>query len=223
MSVTTAILLCVAVAVDSVIIVDWVSPQAYSKNWVTFDPRVGSLNEFLSAWAPSTTKRNEHPWIYVKSPATNGSVPVADISGLQRGCRQLMAMGAFTKGAVLALAVQHNVLTGKWMPYPVTAVVDTVWARLAREVHGGRLGIAIKVAPNADGHPETTNSGDRPGRQNINVYTKNFTDVADVAHVRQQLNALGITEPIGYKPDAYTYCGVYPGNEWGIDEEIYRA
>ena len=82
---------------------------------------------------------------------------------------------------------------------------------MAEGVVTGILGTTAKVAPK------------RPGFYNhvICVYTENYLDMDDVKRVREGLRQLGFTKKLQYKPDVFTYCGVYAKNQWGIPPTRY--
>lgn len=62
----------------------------------------------------------------------------------------------------------------------------------------------------------------------ICVYTKDFTDVADVRRVLLGLVEMGLVRAdmprgITYKCDAYTYLDIYGNNEFGLRASIYSS
>lgn len=83
--------------------------------------------------------------------------------------------------------------------------------QVAEGVTSGILGIAAKVAPKTPGNDLHVTC----------VYTKNYLDMDDVKRVRQGLRSLGFTKQLKYKPDAFTYCGVYAKNKWKMPASCY--
>lgn len=61
----------------------------------------------------------------------------------------------------------------------------------------------------------------------ICVYTHNYLDVADVERVQDALRAalppLRSRKRLLYKPDVFTYLGIYVGNEHGLRPTVYSA
>lgn len=73
----------------------------------------------------------------------------------------------------------------------------------------------------------TAGTGQSPTRL-ICVYTGDFTDLADVRRVLLGLAESGLVpadmlKEIKYKCDAYTYLGIYGGNEYGLRQSIWGS
>ena len=105
------------------------------------------------------------------------------------------------------------------MLFPHERDVNEVWRTVCEGVEAGRLGTGAKVA--------TAEIGRSPTRL-ICVYTGDFTDVADVGRVLLGLVELGLgpadmSREIMYKCDAYTYLGIYRGNEYGLSQSIWGS
>ncbi len=66
----------------------------------------------------------------------------------------------------------------------------------------------------------STAEKDEP-RHVICVYNENFTDNAEVRELESRLRAIGIRCTMQYKPDVFTYLGVYRGNEWNLRPVMY--
>jgi hypothetical protein len=115
-----------------------------------------------------------------------------------------------------------------------THEVDAIWYTVANATASNELGRAAKVAPR--GHE------DRQSRL-ICIYTKDFTDMNDVARVLSKLRDLGLVSMRGksiyykcgrfpacctpgsysYYLDAYTYLGLTSGNEYNIKASLYSS
>ena len=95
--------------------------------------------------------------------------------------------------------------------------VDLTWERIFRATITGNLGITTKVS--------SARGNGSMGDQNhvICVYSKDFTDEAGVMALEARLRGLGIRCRLVYKPDAFTYLGVYRRNEWGLSPVIYTS
>jgi len=105
----------------------------------------------------------------------------------------------FNVDAVDELAVKSGIRVGKWLVYRVRSEIDVVWEIIARATIDGDLGTSAKVSTNRQGND----------RHVICVYTADYLDLDDVNRVREKLDALGFTERLCYKPDIYTYLGIY--------------
>ncbi|KAF8866327.1 DUF1917-domain-containing protein [Acephala macrosclerotiorum] len=96
---------------------------------------------------------------------------------------------------ILGTAKTLHVTCGKWMLFRDSEHVNDTWAVVARATANNELGIAAKVAPD-DGQNKM---------RLICVYTKDFTDMADVSRVVHRMRELGLVEnQIWYK------CGELP-------------
>lgn len=113
------------------------------------------------------------------------------------------------------------------MLFPTVADVTSVWRAVAEAVVAGRLGTGAKVS--TAGEPGDDGNAGGPGSSStrlICVYTRDFTDVADVRRVLLALDAMGLVPrhgQINYKCDAYTYLGIYRDNEFQLPASIYRS
>ena len=76
--------------------------------------------------------------------------------------------------------------------------VNDVWAVVARATVDNDLGIAAKVA---------LDNGEDQRPRLMCIYTKDFSDRADVTRVVQKLKELGLIETRGSK--IYYKCGMY--------------
>ncbi|SPQ97776.1 unnamed protein product (mitochondrion) [Plasmodiophora brassicae] len=182
-----------------------------SPEWTIYDPfEYSSIDEFLKEYPPSRITTYQYAWIYVPSPEEE--IEPGNVKRLKREWDALDAKGKATESALLQLALKNRVLSGKWMIYRDRATIDQAWNPIAREVAAGRLGVAAKVSPYS---PGTKTKND------ICIYTASFANVTEIRELRQGLTRLGFTEPLEYKPDAFTLVGIYPGNKWGIPEGLY--
>lgn len=97
------------------------------------------------------------------------------------------------------LAQKSGILVGKWLIYRSNSEIDDVWKIIARATFDGGLGRSAKVS--------TAMQKNR--RHVICVYTENYLDLENVMRVREKLRLLGFTDRLCYKPDIYTYLGIY--------------
>ena len=97
------------------------------------------------------------------------------------------------------LAKKSGVLIGKWLIHRDKSEIDYVWKIIAKSTFKGELGTSAKVST----------AMKKSRRHVICVYTENYLDLEDVMRVREKLRQLGFTEELCYKPDIYTYLGIY--------------
>ncbi|XP_020380304.1 UPF0696 protein C11orf68 homolog isoform X2 [Rhincodon typus] len=194
--------------------------------WVVFDARKTPRAEFddwLDSNRPSRVFRHGDPchnaepvgWIAIYGP---GSLPAAergDCEGLQEDWERLQDSGRpVTFETVKELALNRRVLSGKWLMHLDTGFkVDHAWASIARAVLDSKLRSA-KVSPYC---PDTG------AKHVICVYGDDFTDESQVVGLDAAIRAAGIKCPLSYKPDAYTYLGLYRGNRWKLCPTIYES
>lgn len=97
------------------------------------------------------------------------------------------------------LAQESGILIGKWLIYRNSSEINAVWKTIAKSTINGELGISAKAG--------TAKQSKR--RHVICAYTSNYLDLVDVMRVREKLEELGFVEKLCYKPDIYTYLGIY--------------
>ncbi|TRY65487.1 hypothetical protein DNTS_021720 [Danionella cerebrum] len=190
--------------------------------WITFDARKTPRTEFAS-WLesnrPSLVSRYGDSetgpvgWIAVRAPQYSGSS--GDVEGLQESWETLLTSGrSVTFQTIRELALNHNVLYGKWLMHLETGFkVDRAWECIAKAVLDGKINSA-KVSPrNPIGDPKHV----------ICVYNPNFTDEDQVMCLDAAIRAAGVKCALYYKPDVYSYLGIYRNNRWKICPTIYES
>ncbi|XP_060463259.1 UPF0696 protein C11orf68 homolog isoform X1 [Panthera onca] len=192
--------------------------------WLVFDARTtpaAELDAWLAKYPPSQVTRygdpgspNSEPvgWIAAYG---QGYVPNSgDVQGLQAAWEVLQTSGRpVTPSTLRQLAITHHVLSGKWLIHLAPGFkLDHAWAGIARAVVEGRLQVA-KVSPRAR----------EGGRQVICVYTDDFTDRLGVLEADAAIRAAGIKCLLTYKPDVYTYLGIYRANRWHLCPTLYES
>lgn len=60
-------------------------------------------------------------------------------------------------------------------------------------------------------------------RHVICVYNQNFTDEEQVVRLDSAIRAAGVKCVLYYKPDVYTYLGIYRNNRWKLCPTIYES
>lgn len=152
-------------------------------------------------------------WISVIGPSHCPNV--GDVAGLQESWERLLSSGRpITFQTIKELALNHNVLTGKWLMHLDSGFkVDHAWECIARAVLDGRISSA-KVSPRDP-------SSD--AKHVICVYNQNFADEQQVMELDAAIRAVGVKCPLSYKPDVYTYLGIYRNNRWKLCPTIYES
>jgi len=92
---------------------------------------------------------------------------------------------------------------GKWLIFQEPDLVDASWKKVRDATVIGMLGISAKVST-AKPNPDS-----RDNRKVIYIYTKDWSDEADVMRAREKLRELGFTDRIGYKRNIETFAGEY--------------
>ena len=175
-----------------------------------------TLEAFLERAPPATTPPGVAHWLTVECPrgVLQHPVPYGDPPNIEALLQDWMALCARdTPSAehITFLAQKHALCSGAWVVPIGRALVNQGWAAVARATLAGRLGTFARCSTRSLG-------GDQ---HLLHVCTWSFLDAADVFRVRQAMAAVGVTYAVSYRPDIYNYLGVYQGNRWGIDVQMY--
>ncbi|KAJ0055899.1 hypothetical protein NL108_015318 [Boleophthalmus pectinirostris] len=192
--------------------------------WIIFDSRRTPRSEFddwLESNRPSQVNRDGDAesgvspvgWISVLGPT---HFPArGDVDGLQESWERLQDSGRpVSFDTIKELALNHDVLSGKWLMHLDSGFkIDHAWSCVARATCDGKI-FSCKVSPF---NPKS----DR--KHVICVYNQNFTDEGEVVRLDSVIRATGIKCPLSYKPDVYTYLGIYRNNRWKLCPTIYES
>ncbi|XP_053575984.1 UPF0696 protein C11orf68 homolog [Bombina bombina] len=190
--------------------------------WIKFDARKtprAEFDEWLETYRPSRVPRFGNPeegsgpvgWIAVYGP---GFCPqIEGMKELQDAWEKLQSAGRkINFKLVRELALNFGVTSGKWLMHLETGFkVDHAWRGIATAVVEGRLRVA-KVSPHQNDNKHV-----------ICVYTQDFTDEESIMHTDSVIRSSGIKCILSYKPDVYTYLGIYRNNRWQICPTIYES
>ncbi|XP_028330684.1 UPF0696 protein C11orf68 homolog [Gouania willdenowi] len=192
--------------------------------WIEFDSRKTPRSEFegwLETNRPSQVCRfgdeengvSPVGWIAVRSP--NDSPSNGDVAGLQDSWEKLLSScRQVSFQTIKELALNHGVLNGKWLMHLDSGFkVDHAWECVARAVVDGKISSA-KVSPF---NPKSDS------KHVICMYNENFTDESQVVQLDSVIRATGVKCPLSYKPDVYTYLGIYRNNRWKLCPTIYES
>lgn len=194
------------------------------EHWIVFDSRRTPRSEF-DAWLESNRPSQVYRygdeeagvspvgWISVRGP--NFCPTTGDVEGLQESWEKLLDSGRPVNfQTVKELALNHGVLTGKWLMHLDSGFkVDNAWECVARATLDGKIS-TVKVSPYDP-------KGD--SKQVICAYNENFTDESEVMRLDSDIRATGVKCPLSYKPDVYTYLGIYRSNRWKLCPTIYDS
>lgn len=192
--------------------------------WIVFDSRRTPRSEFddwLESNRPSQVHRHGNTesgaspvgWIAVLGPThCPGS---GDVSGLQESWERLVDSGRpVSFDTIKELALNHGVLTGKWLMHLESGFkLDHAWSCVARATLDGKISL-VKVSPY---NPAVDK------KQVICAYNQNFTDESEVVRLDSIIRATGVKCPLSYKPDVYTYLGIYRNNRWKLCPTIFES
>ncbi|KAM0704216.1 hypothetical protein Q7P35_008449 [Cladosporium inversicolor] len=119
---------------------------------------------------------------------------------------------------LLNTATRHDLNSGKWMLFPMADDLPLVWRLVAEATAAGKLGPCSKVGTWEPDHVTKPTV--------ICVYTKDFSDLADVKRVLSNLNELNIVNKaakIVYKCDAYTHLSIMSDNPYKLRASLYSS
>ncbi|KAK9524488.1 hypothetical protein VZT92_016879 [Zoarces viviparus] len=192
--------------------------------WIVFDSRKTPRSEFdgwLASNGPSKVNRfgdeesgvSPVGWIAVLG--LNDCPITGDVTGLQESWEKHLASGRpVSFQAVKELALNHGVLSGKWLMHLDSGFkLDHAWECVARAALDGKIS-QVKVSPH---NPKGE------GKQVICAYNQNFTDESEVIRLDNVIRATGVKCSLTYKPDVYTYLGIYRNNRWKLCPTIYES
>jgi hypothetical protein len=174
------------------------------------------IERYLVEFAPSKIfSEDGHHWISAQNtmyPEPNTSF---DMQALQAEWNNLKKHKPTTKD-MERLARTYNILCGKWMIFVPTNRVDAIWSLIARGVVDGKLRRTAKVGTSRKGRVQS---------HVICMYTTNWLDTEEREEVAKQIQKLlSHTEvkKMSYKPDLYTYLGIYGGAMEIVDSKQWK-
>ncbi|EKM77521.1 hypothetical protein AGABI1DRAFT_61608 [Agaricus bisporus var. burnettii JB137-S8] len=219
--------------------------------WIVYDWKDDNpdarIEPFYQRWPPSRTSSSLCSWINVNrglSPASQLDQDAfdkrfhMDIEGLQKEFVEIENKVdteelKLTPEMIDELAVKYGVLSGKWLVYASSEEVDKLWRKIVGIVTFDREYGSVKVSsrkvlePSSESSPSATecNGGvpDPDEGHVICVYVEDYLDMDEVNRLRKALRfQAGVFKRIGFKPDVYTWLGLYRGNKFGIRPSKYH-
>ena len=138
-----------------------------------------------------------------------------DLPGLMESWKHLRESGEkinFSK--ITALAQKHRVTFGKWMVFTDEAIkAEIAWNKIATAIVEERIPSLTAKVSQYDG----------TGKHVICTYNRDYTNESQVYELERALRSIGIRTRLSYKPDVYTYLGIYVKNEWCVRPTIYAS
>ena len=111
------------------------------------------------------------------------------------------------------LAVEFNILSGKWLVLATPDSVDKLWERIVKTTLAGALGDRARVS-----------TGYLPAafpKHVIWIYNTDYRSEAEVMGIRTALWQLGVTKGISYKPEICSLLGIRKLNNLRIRAEHF--
>ena len=141
------------------------------------------------------------PYLWVHNPQSpkseGGDVMPADLRNIWN---EICAKGLPTLSDMEKLAVEFNILSGRWLMFVSKKKVDYVWGRIVELTLAGALGDRAKVSthcPAANKHKHI-----------ICIYNSDYRCEAEVTRLRTEIWRLGVKRHISYKPDIFSLLGI---------------
>jgi len=178
------------------------------------------LDEWLKRNKPSNVRRDQgFGWIWVLRPEddNNDNNEDFDPDEMMDEWQKVNASGSIniTKEYVFELARKHKCTSGKWLVTTRPGIeTDRLWAIIAKGIANGET-LASHAKVSAHEGPDI--------RHVFCIYNDNFLDKEQVMENERTIRELGIKRALTYKPDVYTYLGIYRKNRWKIRPTIYTS
>ena len=118
------------------------------------------------------------------------------------------------------IASKYRLTVGKWMIFTHTNAVDFIWKKIIQSMFDDKLKhvISAKVSPLED------TEGDHFDKKHlICVYNKNFLDKKEVFEAESSIRNVYPRGKLTYKPDIFTYLGIYRKNQWKIKPSLHET
>lgn len=182
------------------------------------------IEEWLEKNKPSMIHRDDgFGWIHViRSEKTkNINSDEVDVLGLQEAWENLKASERdISKDKIFELANNFRVTAGKWMFWVATGGKgDYLWSLVAKGIaNGNTLAKQAKISACEQGK-----EGPDKNEHVVCIYNDNFLDKDQVFESERTIRSLGIKCQLQYKPDVFTYLGVYRKNPWNLRPTIYNS
>ncbi|XP_021370617.1 UPF0696 protein C11orf68 homolog [Mizuhopecten yessoensis] len=148
--------------------------------------------------------------------------PESDVMGLMNAFTRVIASDRelVTKQLLFSLAEKFHVTSGKWMLIPVKTglKVDVLWTKVAKAIAEAQIPCHYAKVSTMNADKLMTDPS-----HVICIYNNNFLNLDEVRALESGIRSIGLRGKLCYKPDVYTYCGIYSRNQWGISPIISKS
>ena len=116
------------------------------------------------------------------------------------------------------IASKYGLTVGKWMIFTHTNAVDLIWKKIIQSMFDDKLKhvTSAKVSPLEDTEGEPFDK-----KHVICVYNENFLDKKEVFEAESSIRNVYPRGMLTYKPDIFTYLGIYRQNQWNIKPTLH--
>lgn len=134
-----------------------------------------------------------------------------DLDGLFESWETFLATGRpVTYEHIKELALNHNVKSGKWLFFAESGgKIDHLWSIVSTAIVQNSLPCNSAKVSSYDGKNHV-----------VCIYNSDFSNQEQVMCSEQAIRSMGIKSKLLYKPDVYSYLGVYSRNPWNIKPNI---
>ena len=202
--------------------------------WIQYNrTEDGPITDWLDKHRPSVLKDSDGvAWISARKQEINDgnskyeddgegesqetlSVEAMKMDQLSRMTNEWERLGLdATLDDALYLASKYSITAGKWKIFARPNRVDRIWKNIIIAMFQNKLKyvISAKVSPlNAFSN----------GSHLICVYNKNFFNKEEVFEAETSLRKVYFGRKLVYKPDIFTYLGIYRQNKWNINPTLF--
>lgn len=177
-------------------------------NWI----EDGSIRTWLKKNKPSVIKQSEIAWICARKDE-DSRCGIIHLHNVKAATDEWQILGNKAKlDDAFQLASKYHITTGKWMIFATHDSIDRIWEDIVVAMFEGELShvISMKVSPRNDSND----------RHVICIYNNNFLNKKEVFESEASLRKV-YHGTLTYKPDIFTYLGIYKQNEWKIKPTLY--
>ncbi|CAC5360766.1 UPF0696 protein C11orf68 homolog,UPF0696 protein C11orf68 [Mytilus coruscus] len=193
--------------------------------WITYRQRhqpYEIFEQWLNKNLPSCHYRSEGVgWICVRGNQVEKVEGLGDLRGLHQMWDEVQKSNRpINVETISDLARIFKVTNGKWLFHVDSgAKADHLWSIVAKAIVKGEIPCkSAKVSP----YDDCAENNDK-FEHVVCVYNDNYLNEEEVMDCEHGLRKIGIKCPLMYKPDVYTYLGVYRNNPWDLRPTVYRS
>eukprot|EP00112_Aurelia_sp_Birch-Aquarium-sp1_P024323 Seg7644.1 transcript_id=Seg7644.1/GoldUCD/mRNA.D3Y31 product="UPF0696 protein C11orf68" protein_id=Seg7644.1/GoldUCD/D3Y31 len=202
-----------------------------NRKWIKFDCRTDNPKKNLERWLflknpeRADGEKEDIAWICISGKNYKESAGEPDLEGLDSEWEEMSdskdeLMPKISYQLFANLGKKYNVTSGKWLIFPRHGTVETIWNAICRDIATDEGNLPKAGCFSAKINPV----GKEKKGHVICVYNDDFDNKDVVMAVESALRRI-INPPMKmtYKPDLFTYIGIYGGNEFGLPPFIYSS